>query len=195
MPLPTVDRTSRLWLAAVLALCSPVAAQDIPWRGGTAFDCRRTVELASGGNPPIVIVTEFFTHGDLQPDAANLAVFDRNGPVPWRVLQIGPGDFCRVAFVPTSRQTNFQIYYGGDSSAKVDPPAWQATPGLVLETRRWKKCDLSSLDSVRKAFESAEAIGSDWSDQAKAQNGGQDMAHGSLARAHETHQRNVIQPA
>jgi TolA-binding protein len=163
MPVPKTDWTTRFWLASVLA-CFPslAAAQDLPWRGGSNFDCRRTVELPSGATPAGVVVVEFPTHGELHADAANLAVYDRSGLVPWRVLQVGPGDFCRVAFVPTARQTNYHIYYGGDEPKQTDPPTWPQTAGLLLETRQWKKCDLNRLDSVREASEAAERTGSDF---------------------------------
>src|SRR3990172_9772600 len=81
-----------------------IPGQQLPWRGGDAFDARRTVRLEAGTSLPAVVVSEFSTHGELLPDGANLAVFDQDGPVPWRILQIGPGDICRLALQTTPRQ-------------------------------------------------------------------------------------------
>jgi len=125
----------------------------------TAFGYHRSVRVPAAPAQPVVVVTEFFTHGQLAARGENLAVFDgRHKPVPWRVLQVGPGDFCRIAFQTVARQRSYTIYYGGKNTPR-EPPAWTATAGLVLETRRWKSCDLSEARSVREAFTASEPIG------------------------------------
>ena len=136
-------------------------AQDPGWRGGTVFNCRRQLDLPQVDQQPETVVVEFFTNGELDPDGSNLAVFDRVGTVPWRVLQTGPGDFCRLAIQTNPRQSNYHIYYGGEPSSKGDRPAWTQTQGLVLETWGWSPCDLNQLESIRLAFSRARPIGSD----------------------------------
>jgi len=125
----------------------------------TAFGYHRNVRVPTAPAQPVVVVTEFFTHGQLAARGENLAVFDgRHELVPWRVLQVGPGDFCRIAFQTVARQRSYTIYYGGKSTPR-EPPPWTATFGLVLETRRWKPCDLNQARSVRQAFTASQPIG------------------------------------
>jgi TolA-binding protein len=148
-------------LAAFLTVAAapgPLRAQEF-WGGGT-FTHQRTVTVPGGGHPA-VIVTEFFTQGKLQPDGGNLAVYENSHPVPWRLLQVGPGDFCRVAFQTVRGQKSYTVFYGGPAPAEKAPP-WTAGAGLLLETRRWRPCDLQSLASVRDALAAAPVIGSDY---------------------------------
>lgn len=103
-------------------------------------------------------MTEFFTNGELS--GSSLAVHDsRRNAVPWRILQLGPGDFCRLAFQTVPKQHLYKIYYG-DKSEPEKPPAWTNRAGLLLETRHWTNCNLRSLDSLRETFKSAEPFGS-----------------------------------
>ena len=84
---------------------------------------QRRVQLPQGSALPGIIMTEFFTDGALAAGGANLAVYDnRNSPVPWRILQAGPGDLCRIAFQTVPKQHLYKIHYGG----KGEPQ--QATP-------------------------------------------------------------------
>jgi TolA-binding protein len=128
----------------------------------STFTTVRTVQVPSMPSPAEVVVAEFYTHGELRPDGSNLAVTTSAGqPVPWRVFQVGPGDFCRVAFQTAPKQTAYRIRYGGDGPRPTSP-AWTAASGLVLETRRWKSCNLHNLASVRAAFAAAAPLGSDY---------------------------------
>jgi hypothetical protein len=77
------------------------------------------------------------------------------------VLQVGPGDLCRVAFRTVRGQKSYTVFYDGPAPTEK-PPAWTATAGLVLETRRLKPCDLGNPASVRAAFATAEPLGSDY---------------------------------
>jgi len=135
------------------------AAEPSDAATATAFGYHRSVGVPTAPAQPVVVVTQFFTHGQLAARGDNLAVFDgRHKLVPWRVLQVGPGDFCRIAFQTVARQRNYTIYYGGKNTPH-EPPPWTATTGLVLEIRRWKACDLSQARSVREAFTASEPIG------------------------------------
>ncbi|HEY4759207.1 MAG TPA: PKD domain-containing protein, partial [Thermoguttaceae bacterium] len=129
-------------------------------RGGNEFNALRTVKLGTGKSFSIV-VTEFFHHGEITPDGRNLIVTAQNQLIPCRVLQLGPGDFCRLAFQTVKGQMEYDVLYGGDPPKEL-PPAWTCQDGLLLETRQYKKCNLQNLDSVRKAFESSTPIGSDF---------------------------------
>jgi TolA-binding protein len=141
-------------LPILLALATPAPAQD-----GAGLPWRRLVQL-DGSKQPAVVVAEFYTHGELLPEGRNLVVFEGERRVPWRVLQVGPGDFCRVAFQTVRGARVYRIAYGGPDP--VERLAWGEAPGLLLETRRWKECDLQRLASVREALVDAEPIGRDY---------------------------------
>ena len=121
---------------------------------------QRKVQVPQHATLPAVVMTEFFTHGELDERAESLAVYDgRHEPVSWRILQVGPGDYCRIAFQTTPKQHLYKIYYGGKAEARK-PPAWTSTAGLLLETRRWTSCDLNSLASVQAALQASSPYGS-----------------------------------
>ncbi len=146
-----------------LVLCRDGWAVDPVWRLNDRFEVRRLVRFEAGSRqvPPIVVV-EFLGHGQLKAHAVNVAVFDHDGQVPWKVLQTGPGDFCRVAFQTSPKSAVYQIYYGGTETEQS--PAWSGPNPLLLETRQWKECNLNSLTSVKSAFDAAEPLGSNFVD-------------------------------
>ena len=136
-------------------------AQSPPWLAGDSFSFRRVIDATSLKPFPKVIVAEFFTHGAMAADGANLAVYDSQGPVPMQRLQIGPGDYCRLAVQTKPGESRYYVYYGG-SGVQSEIPPWTVKVGLVLETRHWKPCDLNQLESLRRAFAAAEPIGKDY---------------------------------
>jgi TolA-binding protein len=143
-------------LAAVL-LSAAARAEDADTASGSGY--HRRVRVPARLPRPAVVFCEFFAHGQLSPRGENLSVTDGNrNPVPWRILQAGPGDFCRVAFQTVPREDSYTITYGGKKAPPVSPE-WTATAGLRLEARRWKSCDLRQARSVRAAFDAAEPIG------------------------------------
>jgi hypothetical protein len=157
-------RTAGLLLAlvALAGLAGRLPAQEF-WGAGRTFTTVRRVQLPAGTVPPILVV-EFLAHGELAPGGANLAVYDSGDRlVPWHILQAGPGDFCRLAIQTRPKGTAYRIFYGGKAPPEKSPP-WTAAAGLLLETRQWKRCDLTSLDSVRAAFESSVPLGGDYVD-------------------------------
>jgi TolA-binding protein len=149
-------------LAAFVAVAGPpgrLRAQEF-WGGGS-FTHQRAVQIPASAGHPAVVVTEFFTQGKLQADGGNLAVYDNAHPVPRRVLQVGPGDFCRVAFQTVRGQKSYTVFYGGPAPSEKAPP-WTAAAGLLLETHRWRPCNLNNLASVREALDAAPLTGSDY---------------------------------
>ncbi|MBN2022057.1 MAG: tetratricopeptide repeat protein [Pirellulales bacterium] len=139
----------------------PLAAQSFR-AAGVEFEAARPVAVPADKLRP-VLVAEFLHQGFIQPDGKNVLVAAKgNQPVPTRVLQLGPGDFCRVAFQTLPGQTAYDILYGGDPPAPGQLPAWTNRDGLVLEIRHFKTCDLNHFEAVRAAFESAEPIGADY---------------------------------
>jgi hypothetical protein len=159
-------RFRRILLAAavwvVLAPGEPVSAQPFR-RGGTEFTAKRSVVLPADKEFAIV-VAEFFHHGQIAADGRNVVVAGAKALAPTRVMQLGPGDYCRLAFQTIDGERTYEILYGGDPPDAAQLPPWTARGGLVLETREYRQCNLNSLESVRAALESSTRIGSDYVD-------------------------------
>jgi predicted negative regulator of RcsB-dependent stress response len=154
------------WIAAsvVFFACGNLPGQSFR-HAGTEFEALRPVSIPAGQTRPIM-VTEFLHHGQISPDGKNVVVVAKNNELaPLRVLQLGPGDFCRLAFETLPRETNYEILYGGQAPSKDAVSAWTNPDGLLLDTRRFKQCDLNRFESVREAFDAAEPIGADYVDQ------------------------------
>jgi tetratricopeptide (TPR) repeat protein len=157
---------SRLMAAslAIVALVSTnrSSAQQFH-RGGVEFNAMRQVAMP-GGKGCSAVVVEFLHHGEIHADGRNVVVATQNRQlVPLRILQLGPGDFCRLAFQTVKGQLAYGIYYGGEPPRDAPPP-WTCTDGLLLETRKFRPCHLHDRDSVRKAFDAATPIGADYVD-------------------------------
>jgi PKD repeat protein len=153
--------TSNLLVIAIFLVTTINTASAQSFRkDGVEYNTQRTVTIPAGKTYSVV-VTEFLHHGEIASDGKNLIVLSKNKTVPYRVLQVGPGDFCRVAFQTVRGQNEYDILYGGKPSGEPSP-AWNNTDGLLLETRQFKKCDLNKLDSVRETFNLAKPIGGDY---------------------------------
>jgi hypothetical protein len=149
-------------IAVAMLSTDRVSAQSFR-RGKTEFNAVRSVAVPAG-KPFSTVVAEFFHHGEIRPDGRNVVVAAQNKElVPFRILQLGPGDFCRLAFQAIKGQTEYDIFYGGEPPTER-PLAWTCRDGLLLETRQFKQCDFNSLDSVRNAFHAAAPIGADYVD-------------------------------
>jgi TolA-binding protein len=146
-------------IALFFAFVHTARAQSFQ-RGGTQFNAVRVVQLGPGKwfN---AAVTEFYHHGEIAADGRNILVVAKDQLVPFRVLQLGPGDFCRLAIQTVKGQIEYEIFYGGDPPSG-SPPAWTCRDGLLLETRHFKKCNLQHLDPLREAFESSAPFGADY---------------------------------
>ena len=158
--------TACVTLALALALTAPgeLAAQTFR-RAGTEFNAVRTVTIPPGKSYSVV-VTQFFHHGQIREDGRNVAVAAVKGQklVPSRVLQLGPGDYCRLAFQTVQGQNAYEVYYGGEPPEPDALPAWTSRDGLLLETREFKSCNLNDFFAVREAFDKAKPIGADYVD-------------------------------
>lgn len=165
-PRPSAAGLKLLALSLALGMTTPGLARGAQEdEAGASSEYQRRVRTPSGSAQPRVVVCEFFTQGALAPDGKDLRVDDTRGRlVPWRVLQVGPGDACRLAFQTVPGVTEYRISHGGKpSGAPAAPPTWgDRVPGLLLETRRWRACDLNRLDAVRSAFDAAEPMGADF---------------------------------
>ena len=157
-------RRTILTLLATLALGPASVPGQSFRRGGTEFDALRPLQVPADAKCSVV-VTEFLHHGEIGDDGRNVIVTTRDQRlVPVRVLQVGPGDFCRLAFQTVEGQSSYEILYGGRAPDEAALPPWTDPHGLVLETRQYQPCNLNRLDSVREEFESSKRIGSDYVD-------------------------------
>ncbi|MBN2216031.1 MAG: PKD domain-containing protein [Pirellulales bacterium] len=145
-------------LVAVLCLRASTGVGEETFRAaGAEFNAAREVVLADDA-PPVVVV-EFLHHGQIAADGRNVAVAAKNRePAPVRVLQVGPGDFCRLAFETIPRQTRYTIFYGGEPPDAKRLPPWTNGDGLLLETRHYVPCNLRRFEEVRRAFELAKPL-------------------------------------
>ncbi|GIX02599.1 MAG: hypothetical protein KatS3mg112_1536 [Thermogutta sp.] len=148
------------WLVFLVVCLLPRGAQaQLFRRAGHEFSFIRPIDLAATGGATIGVV-EFYHHGQIDQQGKNVIVALGNEVLPVRILQIGPGDFCRLAFqITAARATGgrgpFEILYGGDPFPEESRPKWSAEEGLLLEVREYKECNLNSFQSVKAAFESA----------------------------------------
>lgn len=151
--------------AAGLALCllaGAAAPAQTFRRAGVEFAAVRPMNVPTGKGYSVV-VTQFFHQGLINPEGTNVLVFGKGQkPVPTRVLQLGRGDYCRLAFEVQPGQSSYEIFYGGQAPEPSQVPAWTNQDGLLLETRQFQQCNLHNIDSVREAFRSAKPIGADY---------------------------------
>ncbi len=148
-------------LCSLVVAASTHAVQAQTYRhAGTEFDSLRRLLLPEEKRFQIG-VAEFHHHGLLNEQGTNVLVVtaDRK-PMATRVLQQGPGDFCRVAFETAGQQREYLLLYGGVPPRADNVPEWTNGSGLLLETHEYRQCNLNSFASVKEAFESSKRIGS-----------------------------------
>src|SRR5688572_18165006 len=77
---------------------------------------RRTIEVERVPGKAVVgelAIVESYTAGHQLPNGADVRVATGDGrEIPSRVLQVGPGDFVRVAFTLQKKQKNYLAYFG-----------------------------------------------------------------------------------
>jgi TolA-binding protein len=133
------------------------------FRGGAEFSAARQVVMP-GGKTYSAVVVEFLHHGEIHAAGRNVVVAAQNRElVPLRILQLGPGDFCRLAFQTVKGQSSYGVFYGGEPP-RDSPPEWTCSDGLLLDTRQFRPCNFRDRDSVRAAFDAAAPIGADYVD-------------------------------
>ncbi|MGQ9503939.1 MAG: PKD domain-containing protein [Thermogutta sp.] len=130
-------------------------------RAGQEFPFLRPVEITSGAGGTLAVV-EFYHHGQIDAQGKNVIVGTGNDVVPTQILQLGPGDFCRLAFQVTSTRFPFEILYGGPALPDDRRPQWNNQDGLLWEVKEYRDCNLNSFESVKAAFESSRRIGADY---------------------------------
>ncbi|MDR1141485.1 MAG: PKD domain-containing protein, partial [Planctomycetaceae bacterium] len=152
-----------------------VTAQSYDIAGGS-YLAMREVDAPSGKS---VVVTQFLHQGLINLAAKNVDPRTENTgktvlvttrskkPVPFKILQLGPGDFCRLAIQTEEKTGSYTIYYGLPADKKpnnVQIPAWTNDVGLLMETRHVESpFNMDDFEAVKKAFEqSKKPIGADY---------------------------------
>lgn len=159
------------FLALNILATTSYSAESYSVSGGS-FRAMREIDGPSGKT---IYVTQFMHQGlislapkGIDPRTANegktvLVTTKGKKPVPFKILQLGPGDFCRLAIQTEGKTTSYIVYYGlpeGKGPNDVNVPAWTAEGGLLLETRRTDRpFSMDNLDSLKQAFEKSAPIG------------------------------------
>lgn len=160
--MPPISRIIAIGTLLTSSCCGHLVQAQTYRRGGTEFNARRPISLPPD-KPHAVVVGEFYHHGEIDAEGLNVLVVAANhDPVPTKVLQLGPGDFCRIAFQTVDKERDYEILYGGRPPDTTKLPMWSDKGGLILETREFRQCNLNSFESVRQAFESSVTIGRDY---------------------------------
>ena len=156
----------RFWLAAVaiLAAAAPAWADTAPWLS-SEWTVRRVVDVKMdeprqpGGEATAIA---FYTSGQARPDGRDVRVaVGGRQLVNCRVLQIGPGDFMRVAFEVIPTEKRYYVYYGNPKADAAKP--WQPQRGVLLEVRRWPGGPApQKFEQVEAAWAKAKPLGADF---------------------------------
>jgi len=147
--------------ALVLLPGFALAEEPNPWPFSELKHRRHYAVDVDDKNPLQTCVVAFSTGGVMHPKGRDLRVMAAGKQMPFRILQIGPGTFCRIAFKVAPPVKDYYVFYGSDKASAVDGD-WAVEPGLVLETRHFNGGGMGSLDEILKAVkESGPSFGSD----------------------------------
>ena len=167
-----------LFCIAFLLSGSLVTAADSFDVGGGAYRAMREVDVPSGTRPT-VLVTQFLHQGlinlatkGVDPRVENagktvLVTTKAKKVVPFRILQLGPGDFCRIAIQLEDRISSYTIYYGVPTDKQpnndVQLVPWTTDAGLLLETRAITNAfGMETAEQLKQGFEQASPIGASY---------------------------------
>jgi tetratricopeptide (TPR) repeat protein len=155
-----------LWglAAAMVAGAAGVARADqAPWLA-PEWTVRRVVDAKiestryAGGE---VAVVAFYSGGQAKADGSDIRVAAKGKQLtPHKILQTGPGDLFRIAFMMMPGETRYFVYYGNPKAPA--PEAWEPQRGVLLECRRWQGGVPTSLDQVKQAWAKAATVGADF---------------------------------
>ncbi len=164
------------FVAVLFCVAEAMAAESYDIAGGS-YRAMRELDAPSPRTP--IIVTQFMHQGlinlsskGVDPRVENagktvLVTTKGKKPVPFKILQLGPGDFCRLAIQTDEKTASFTIYYGvpqGKQPNKgVEVPPWTSDAGLLLETRWVENAfSMDNVEQLKKAFDRAKPAGADY---------------------------------
>ena len=162
-------------IAVALLLVLPTAlfaAETFPAGGGN-FKAKREIKVPAASEKAAIIVTAFLHEGLIatsekgDPRLTNVGrsiiVLDkRRKPVPFKILQLGPGDFCRLAIQAVEKNDEYNIFYGAETPTPLEVPPWTSDQGLFMETRQYRHTNMDDFQAVKSDFEKATPIGADY---------------------------------
>ncbi len=167
-----------LYCLVFLLLCSTLPAADSYEIGGGFYRAMRDVDVPSGAKPA-VLVTQFLHQGLINLSSKGTDPREENAGktvlvttktkkiVPFKILQLGPGDFCRIAIQVDEKFSSYVIYYGVPAEKQpnkgVQLLPWTTDAGLLMETRWVERAfSMDNVDQLKKAFEQAKPVGADY---------------------------------
>jgi len=170
---PRRFRCAALWAGAVVALglvlagaavaqaaaVEPPAAWLSPdWTVRRVVEAKVQATRASGSE---AAVCTFFHGGLAKPDGSDVRVAVHGRQlVGHRVIQMGPGDLCRVVFAANKDETRYYVYYGNPKAPA--PEAWEPQRGLLMEVRRWQGGRADRLEQAQADWARATPLGADF---------------------------------
>jgi tetratricopeptide (TPR) repeat protein len=136
--MPVVVAALAACVTAAAGASAPPSSESAPWMN-LEWPVRRIVDVKVEGGRPLgneVAVAAFYTGGLAKPDASDVRVTTgARAFVNHRILQVGPGDFVRLAFEAAPNESRYYIYYGNPKAEAPKP--WEPPRGVLLEVRRW----------------------------------------------------------
>ena len=144
-------------LVVLIVMCgglisAALAADDGPWPSST-LNCRRYYAVeADAKAPDQTAVVEFATGNVMDAKGSDVRVMAAGKAVPSRVLCMGPGSVCRVAFRVVPGVRDYYVLYGL-KNAVPEGPAWEPESGLLLETRQFNGGNIDSVEGVMRAVQ------------------------------------------
>lgn len=99
---------------------------------------------------------EFWTAGNLKPDGSDLRVVAEGALTPYKIIQIGPGDYCKLSFRLARNAATYYIYYG-NPSAPEEKQDWEPKRGLLLEIRRYRGPGFQTWDQMKESLDQAKS--------------------------------------
>jgi len=147
-----VKRLSLVCVVAVVAAPAVVRADGTAW-WNRQWRHRRTIEATPPATPTAgadVAVVAFLTMGAVQADGRDVRVVGKRQVRPSKVLMVGPGDRCLVAFEMLDGVTKYHVYFD-NPKAEALTDRWEPRRGLLLEAWQWRG---GKVDTLRQALQS-----------------------------------------
>jgi tetratricopeptide (TPR) repeat protein len=152
------------FILAAAGLAQAAASEPpAPWLSPD-WTVRRIVEAkvqATRASGSEAAVCTFYHGGMAKPDGSDIRVAVRGRQlVGHRVIQMGPGDLCRIAFAAAKEETRYYVYYGNPKAPA--PDAWDPQRGLLMEVRRSTGGHAETIEQVLAAWAKAQPLGADF---------------------------------
>ena len=142
-------RKNLLILCLIAAAGLAFGGEDASWQFGPMKHRRYYRVEADDKQPDQTCVVEFSTGNVMDPKGGDIRVVAAGKPMPFRLLQIGPGSTCRLAFKVLPPVKDYYIYYGLPGAVPSGGD-WDPDSGLLLETRKYNGGPIDNHDQLMK---------------------------------------------